>query len=291
MIKYTEHNNKVILTNYNSFDIEETLECGQCFRFNKLDEKKYSIIAFNKLLYINQIEDDIMEFYPCSINEFERIWIKYFDLNRDYKKIKEELSERDSILKEAIDFAGGIRILNQDIYECLISFIISQNNRIAMIKKVIENISTAYGDEIVEGKYTFPTISQLNKASIDDIMACKTGFRAKYIKDALEKMESKNIIIEELKDFPTDKLREKLTTIYGVGVKVADCVMLFSVERYEVFPTDVWVKRVMQHLYFNDEEVSLKKIQNLAKEKWGCNAGFAQQYLFHYARLKQIGKK
>lgn len=291
MLEYTQMDNKVILTKYDSFDIEETLECGQCFRFYKLSEKEYRIIAFNKVLNIKQYENIIIEFYPCTINEFENIWIRYFDLNRNYLEIKEVLSKKDPVLKEAIEFAGGIRILNQDTYECLISFIISQNNRIPMIKKVIENMCKLYGNKIVDDNYTFPQPKQLNKLTIEEIMTCKTGFRAKYIKDAVNKIINKEILLEDFNIMHTSLLRENLMSIYGVGIKVADCVMLFSAEKYEVFPTDVWVKRVMQYFYFDNKEVNIKKIHELAKEKWGDYAGFAQQYLFHYARIKQIGKK
>lgn len=291
MIEYTQKGDKVILTKYDSFDIEETLECGQCFRFYKLDEKEYKIIAFNKVLNIKQYQNKIIEFYPCTFNEFEEIWIKYFDLNRNYEDIKKVLSNKDPVLKEAIEFAGGIRILNQDTYECLISFIISQNNRIPMIKKVIENISISYGNEIISGNYSFPQPEQLHKLTVEEIMTCKTGFRAKYIKDAVDKIINKELALEEFNSMPTALLRENLMKIYGVGIKVADCVMLFSAEKYEVFPTDVWVKRVMQYFYFDNQEVNIKKIHELANEKWGDYAGFAQQYLFHYARIKQIGKK
>ena len=290
-MNYTQKEEKIVLTEFDSFDIEETLESGSSFRFNRIAEKEYVVVAFSKILYVKQYDKNRIEFSPCTIDEFENIWMRYFDLKRNYSEIKRVLSENDPVLKEAIEFAEGIRIVNQDPYECLISFIISQNNRIPMIKKVIGNISRAYGENLEGDYYAFPEAETLNKASIEDIAACKTGFRAKYIKDALEKLTSGEIVIKDFEDMTTDEVREKLLTIYGVGQKVADCVMLFSMERSEVFPIDVWVKRVMQHFYFDNEEVNIRKIQDLSKEKWGEYAGFAQQYLFHYARMKQIGKK
>lgn len=290
-MRYVQEDEKVVLTNFIDFDIAETLECGQCFRFDKTDDGEFVVIAFNKVIYIKQYGMERVEFYPSTVSEFENIWIKYFDLNRDYTKIKEILAENDPIMKEAIEFASGIRILNQESYECLISFIISQNNRIPMIKKVIENISREYGNDLRGGYYSFPDVEILNGVSEEDLVKCKTGFRAGYIKDAVGKLISGEILIEDLEDMETSALREKLLTIRGVGPKVADCTMLFSMGKHEVFPIDVWVKRVIQYFYFNNEEVSMKKIHAFADEKWGEYAGFAQQYLFHYARIKQIGKK
>ncbi len=289
-MNYIEENNKIILSDFDSFDIEEILECGQCFRFNKIDEKHYKIIAFNKVLNIKQ-ENNKVEFYPCNKKDFENIWINYFDLNTDYMKIKEELSKNDDVLKEAIEYAGGIRILKQDTFECLISFIISQNNRIPMIKKVIENISCKYGNKLEENIYAFPTLEQLLNATNEELKECKTGFRAKYIIDAVEKVKNKTVNIDEFPKLSTEELKENLMQIKGVGIKVADCVILFSNSRMEVFPTDVWVKRVMEYFYFDKYIINIKEIHKLANEKWGNYAGYAQQYLFHYARQKGIGKK
>ncbi len=287
-MNYTQIENKVILTEQDSFNIGETLECGQCFRFTKIAENEYVIIAFSKVLHIKQGANETI-FYPCTTEEFENIWIDYFDLKRDYHQIKKDLSKNDPILKEAINYAGGIRILNQEIWECLISFIISQNNRIPMIKQVIKNISEKYGNKIDDNYYSFPTFEQLKETNIDELMLCKTGFRAKYILDAVSKISNGNINIESFKDKTTSEVRDLLMTIHGVGPKVSDCVLLFSCKRQEVFPTDVWVKRVMEHFYFNGNETTVTKIHEFAKNKFGKNAGFAQQYLFHYARQQKIG--
>ncbi|MDR2940131.1 MAG: 8-oxoguanine DNA glycosylase [Clostridiales bacterium] len=265
------------------FDIEEVLECGQCFRFEKIGHKKYIIIAFNKELVIEQNSGTIT-FFDTTEEDFEKIWVPYFDLNRDYGEIKAILSSKDPILKEAVEFAGGIRILSQDPSETLISFIISQNNRIPMIKKVIKNISEKYGSKL-NSHYSFPTMTQLQNAALGGLMECKTGFRAKYILDAA----NKNLDFEGLKKLSTVDLKHKLMEISGVGPKVSDCTMLFSFNRYEVFPTDVWIKRVMQYFYFDNKETSIKDIDEFAKQKFGNLTGFAQQYLFHFARIKKIG--
>lgn len=288
-MNYIQKENKIILTEFDSFDIEQILECGQCFRFNKINEKEYAIIAREKILYISQ-KNDSVEFYPSTIKEFEDIWIDYFDLNNDYNKIKDILKKDDEVLKKAIEFAPGIRILNQEPWECLISFIISQNNRIPMIRKVIKNISETYGQKFEEN-YFFPTIEQLSNAKDEELKECKTGFRSKYILDAIEKVANKQVDFNDFSTMTTEKAKETLISIKGVGTKVADCVLLFSLRRKEVFPTDVWIKRVMEHFYFNNEETSIKKIHEYAKQHFGEYAGYAQQYLFYYARELKIGAK
>ncbi len=290
---YEQLGNKVVISGLDSFNIGQTLECGQCFRFFKQsqneDEVLYTIIAFGRVLNIRQTKD-IIELYPTTVSEVEETWLDYFDLNRDYNAIKKALSENDPIMKEAINFAEGIRILSQQPWECLVSFIISQNNRIPMIKQVITNLSENYGTKL-DNFYSFPTINQLSGVDIEKLMLCKTGFRAKYIYDAVCKISGGQIDLNNLSGLETITLRDLLMTINGIGPKVADCILLFSMGRHEVFPTDVWVKRVMSQLYFNGNNVPLKEIQQFSAEKFKNLAGFAQQYLFHYARQMKIGAK
>lgn len=287
-MKYIEENEKIIMTDFDSFNIEEILECGQCFRFEKLENMHYTIVANGKVLNIKQIENKV-EFYPCNKEDFENIWINYFDLETDYNKIKDSLKD-DPIVKKAIEYAEGIRILNQEPFECLISFIISQNNRIPMIKQVIKNISEKYGEKCEEN-YIFPTLEQLKKATPEELKLCKTGFRDKYILDAIQNIENGNVNLQNLFNLSSDLAKEELLKIKGVGTKVADCVLLFSLKKNDVFPTDVWVKRVMEYFYFNEQDTPIKQIHSFAKEKWGDLAGYAQQYLFYYARSEKIGTK
>ncbi|MCL1996265.1 MAG: 8-oxoguanine DNA glycosylase [Defluviitaleaceae bacterium] len=287
---YKEQDNKIIMKDVKSFDIAQTLECGQCFRFYKIDTNLYTIVANKKVLYVKQ-ENTALTLYPCNINEFESFWIRYFDFERDYCEIKKIISEGDKILQEAINFAPGIRILNQEPFECLISFIISQNNRITMIKKIIENLSRTFGEKIEDEYHSFPSPEKLNAATIDEMMVCKTGFRAKYIKDACFKITNQNLILDNLFQLEESAAREELLTIHGVGQKVADCVLLFSLQKHGAFPTDVWIKRVMEEFYFQGKPTSVKKIHEFALNKWGNYSGFAQQYLFNYAKEKEIGKK
>jgi len=288
-MNYAQKGNAVILTDYNSFSIEETLECGQCFRFIKIAEREYIIIAHSKVLSILDKGNEV-HFFPCDIDEFESIWINYFDLKRNYREIKEILCERDEVLQKASAYANGIRILNQQSYECLISFIISQNNRIPMIKQVIKNICEFYGEGIGDFN-AFPEPEKLVNLSEAELRECKAGFRAKYILDATRKVCDRNGgFLKEVDEADTETARKILMNIKGVGPKVADCVLLFSFGRHEVFPTDVWIKRVVEQLYFSGEQLSIKEIQQFSSEKFGEYAGYAQQYLFHYARSEQIGK-
>lgn len=287
-MNYEEKEKSIVLKNIKDFDIEEILECGQCFRFEKLEEKHYRIVAMGRVLYIRQ-NGDTVEFYPCTKWEFENIWHYYFDLGTDYSEIKKIISN-DDIMFSATEYAKGIRLLNQEPYECLLSFIISQNNNIPRIKGIIERMSEKYGKEC-DGKYLFPTPEELADADVDSLFELRMGFRAKYIYDALQKLNSKEVDLHNADSMTTEELLNMLLKIKGVGQKVADCTMLFSMGRREVFPTDVWVKRVMEQLYFNKEETDIKTIHGFAKKKWGYLAGYAQQYLFYYARSLKIGVK
>lgn len=286
-MKYYEHNNTLVIEDVNCFNIEEILECGQCFRFEKKGELEYKIIAYGKVLNISQNENRV-EMYPCSKYEYENIWQNYFDMNRDYDEIKARISDNDEIMKKATHYAGGIRILNQEPYECLISFIISQNNNIPRIKGIISRMAEKYGKKADED-YLFPTLDEIKKASEEDLFALRMGFRAKYIRDCIDKLLSGEVDLGKIESLSTEELLKMLLKIKGVGQKVADCTMLFSMGRREVFPTDVWIKRVMEHLYFNGMETNIKDIHKFAKDKWGDLAGYAQQYLFYYARSLKIG--
>jgi len=293
-MEYEASNNTVRVTGISSFDLGQTLECGQCFRFIKDDENSYTIIAYGRVLHV-AFDKDTFVLHPCTLEEFENIWMDYFDLNTDYEEIRERLSASDPVLKEAAAFAPGIRILNQEPWECMISFIISQNKNIPGIQQIIKNISERYGDRIRDGIYAFPTPEQLGRATKEDLRACKTGFRDKYIMAATEAVLSGRISLDELISIDTDEARKLLMSIQGIGVKVSDCVLLYSLRHRDVFPTDVWVRRIMQYFYFsgaekNDaKEASINEIHTLASSKFGNNSGLAQQYLFHYARKLKIG--
>jgi N-glycosylase/DNA lyase len=194
-------------------------------------------------------------------------------------------------MRRAIAFAGGIRLLRQDLWETLVSFIISANNRIPMIKKVVASISEAYGEEIkYEGgsRFAFPRPEALAGCSLKSLELCKGGFRCKYILETAKLVASGEFDLQRLRSLDREEARRFLTQLPGVGYKVADCTLLFSGIRTDVFPTDVWVKRVMEELYFK-REASFKEIWQFAGDNYGEYAGFAQEYLFFYARENRIG--
>ena len=282
---------RYVITDVDSFELRDIFECGQCFRWNAKDDGSYTGVIKNGVINVKKINNDVIFEGICNGNIAD-ICRDYFDLNRDYNKIKAILSDVDEYLKESIEYGSGIRILNQDLWEMIISFIISANNNIPRIKGIIEKMSQKYGNKIVwKGKeyYTFPTIEQLSNASKDDLRALGMGFRDTYIFNTTNTIASGDINLEELhNEKDTSRVREKLLTLSGVGPKVADCILLFStLKRFDVFPIDVWVRRVMNDLYIKNEDetkVSKKEIEKLAKEKYGDLEGIAQQYLFYWRR-------
>lgn len=290
-MKYSveEKGTKVIVRGIEDFNLKETFECGQCFRWNEEEDGSYTGVAYDRVINV-KLEGDVLIIDNTDLNDFYDIWFDYFDLGRDYKQIKENLS-KDPILKEAIQYGQGIRILRQDTWETLVSFIISQNNRIPQIKKVVENLASSFGEPIeYKGKihYTFPKAEELVMFDVDTIAKTKCGFRAKYILDAASKVFSGEIDLLKLFEYSTNEIRDILMSINGVGPKVADCVILYSIGRYDTFPTDVWIKRIVEYLYLKREGTPLE-IQLFAIDKFGDLSGFAQQYLFYYGR--EMGKK
>ena len=273
-----------------SFNLKHIFECGQCFRWNKEEDGSYTGVFKNSVLNVKAENGNIIFKGICNGN-IKDIVIDYFDLDTDYGKIKEELKKVDKYLEESINFGSGIRILNQDLWEMLISFIISANNNIPRIKGIIERMSKKYGKEIIYNKktyYTFPTAQELSKASIEDLRSLGLGFRDKRIYETTQKIKNNEFKLEQIKEIKdTNLIREKLKTLPGVGPKVADCILLFGLKRFEVFPIDVWVRRVMNDLYIKKEDetkVNKKEIEELAKTKYKNLAGIAQQYLFYWRR-------
>ena len=284
---FKQIDNGIVMEDFNHFHIGQILECGQCFRFEKLDDMHYALVAFGKVLYVRQSLDTVEFYYSNSaleMSEFEAIWLPYFDLHRDYGAIKAKITAGDPVMQTAVDYAPGIRILRQDPWETLISFIISANNRIPQIKQVVKNISARYGTQIDAHNYAFPAVEQLIHAAPEDLRALKTGFRDKYIVDAAQKVAGKTLDMCRDTQMLTDDLRKLLLTVRGVGEKVAHCILLFGYGRMDTFPVDTWVRKVMRQYYFGGETASAAQIHDLAQKRFGTLSGFAQQYLFHYIR-------
>lgn len=283
---------KYIIKSPSSFELKDIFDCGQCFRWNKENDYSYTGIWKNNVVNVKKENDNIIFTGVSDAENFEEEINKYFDMDRDYEEIKEKLSKIDENMKTSIEYGKGIRILNQELWETIISFIISANNNIPRIKGIIERLSKNYGKKIEwNGKeyYTFPTPEELKDVTVEEYRSLGLGFRDIRLYETTKMILEKEVDLEELQNNPnTIEVREKLLTLSGVGPKVADCILLFSsLKRFEVFPIDVWVRRVMNDLYIKNEDenkVSKKQIENLAKEKFGNLAGLAQQYLFYWRR-------
>lgn len=293
-VKVEQIKDTVVISGLKDFDLEQTMECGQCFHFIKLGENEYGISAYGRLLHAKQDKDSLC-LYNTSIEDFEKIWRRYFDLDRDYGEIKEFLIKGDKKLTEAVETMWGVRILNQEFFETLISFIISQNKQIPHIKQIVANISKGYGEYLGEINghefYRFPTAKELSAADEEALRACKTGFRAPYIWNAVQFVKDGILVEEELRSCDIEECRNKLMQIKGVGMKVANCVSLFGLGHREAFPVDVWIKRIMEVLYFDGQERSNKEIEEYGVGRFGSYGGYAQQYLFYYGKTEKIGKR
>lgn len=290
-MKYIQENNNIILTDIPDFNLAQTLECGQCFHFVRQDDpeksgkdaSEYTLAAYGRGLRLRQAGDTFI-FFDTSLEDFEKVWIPYFDLERDYGRIKRFITERNPELEAIVEKNAGIRLLNQEFFETLLSFIISQNNRIPQIKKVVADISSEWGRDAGNGMNAFPDADMLAEVSETDFREKKAGFRAAYLCDAVEKILSGEIREEEFAGMGLAECEKKLCTVKGVGPKVANCIMLFSLGKREAFPIDVWMKRVLEQVYFGGEAKTKTELAAFAREKYGEYGGYAQQYLFAYAR-------
>lgn len=258
-----------ILLKQTDFSLDETLDCGQAFRWVKKDNKTYEGYFLNTPLKISEENrnDNIFRLHETDEKTFLDTWIEYFDLNTDYGELKKRFSE-DETLSKACEYAGGIRILKQNSWEALSSFIISQNNNIPRIKGIIGRLCEHYGG--------YPLHTDMIDETVDSLEYLRSGFRAKYLIDAVDKINSGEVNLSEIAKMPVEDARKVLMTIKGVGPKVAECALLFGMYRVEAFPVDVWVKRVMEQWYPNGLPECVKGYE-----------GIAQQYLFHYIRTKE----
>lgn len=282
---------RYILKNQNSFELKDIFECGQCFRWNKQEDGSYTGVIKNAIINVKKEKENIIFTGKCN-EDIQDIIEYYFDLNTNYEDIKQKLSNIDEYLKKSIEYGTGIRILNQDLWETIISFIISANNNIPRIKGIIERLSQKYGNEIEwngQKYYTFPTAEQLKDVTVEEYRKLGLGFRDIRLYETTKMILNKEVDLEKLRNNPnTQEVRDELLKLSGVGPKVADCILLFSdLKRFDVFPIDVWVRRVMNDLYIKEDDetkVSKTKIEKIADEKFGNLKGLAQQYLFYWRR-------
>lgn len=296
---------EIVLRNVRDFDPTMTFTCGQCFRWESFSEKE---AAEQKIL---SAEEKIHEIWTSVVGgeriflgwtpedsggtirilgqgrTDEKFWQNYLDLGRNYEEVKSRLSSGDEVMKKACEAGDGIRILRQDLWEVIISFLLSQNNNIPRIRKCVENLAEAFGEPVPGGGYALPRPSVLADLREEELRSLGLGYRAKYLIGTAKAVEAHG--------YPTG---EKLQDLPGVGPKVADCIRLFGLGETDRFPIDVWMRRVMHRLYGIPEK-DIKEMKRFAGEKFGSLGGFAQQYLFYYIRQTEgkekkqtiIGKK
>ncbi len=275
MLKIYSIENDLYIEGVENLRLDMTLDCGQAFRWSSDDGVVWHGFAFGKHLKLYMKSDNCLVLFNTTVQEYESIWKKYFDLDRNYGEIIEAVSNNE-ILKTASSYGSGIRILNQEPWETLCSFIISQNNNIPRIKGIIDRLCENFGEKCGD-YFTFPSAQKIATLSLDDLSVLRSGFRAKYILDAAQKIASGEVDLEHLKSIPLDDARNELMKIKGVGPKVADCTLLFSLEHIEAFPKDVWIKRAMEKLFDGElPECALPY------------AGIVQEYIFYYARTTKL---
>lgn len=262
-----------ILISIADFDPDAVFENGQCFRWEKTEDGVWQGIAYGRRLCLRKNGTDLL-LSGTTAEEFQTIWRVYFDLDRDYQPIRTAF-RKDRALARAVAFAPGLRLLRQDPWETLCSFIFSQNNNIPRIKGIISRLCTGFGAPLSGGGYTFPSPDDLAGLSVDDLAPLRCGFRAKYVLDAARKVASGAVRLDRLAELPLEEARASLQTIFGVGPKVADCTLLFGCGRMDAFPVDVWVKRILAQYYPGGFPAAFRPL-----------GGIAQQFLFHYERCR-----
>ena len=268
------------------FNLQQICDSGQCFRMKRIKENTYRLIAGERTLKMEEREDRLLFF--CKEREWEEIWKDYFDMDADYETIIRSIDRRDDYLRKAAEYGSGIRILHQDLWEMMISFIISQQNNIKRIQTCIETICGKFGekktDEDGEEYFAFPTPEALAGATEEELRRCNLGYRSRYIKKTAEQVQTYEKW-KELKTLPYPQAKAELMKFCGIGQKVSDCICLFALQKKEAFPIDTHIRQVLQRRYPD----------GFPFEKYKKNAGVIQQYIFYYDLTKKeknaIGQK
>ena len=284
-----ENNNSIEVGPIKAFDLEKTMECGQCFRAYKDDNSCYIIVAMGKVIKVEQQGERLL-IHNTNLSDFKSIWFDYFDLQTDYQAINERLSEAYKF-KEILEFSSGLRLLRQEFSETLISFILSTRCNISLLEKMIYNICHDFGSStIYEGKeyFLFPDIACLSELQEEQLKNCKVGFRANYIIRTSSIIKDNKDHFASLYSMDRSAAREKLLNLHGVGIKVADCTLLHSGMNRTVFPVDIWIKRIMQEVYGCDA-MKNKETYEFVDTHFGDLCGIAELYLFNYSHLNKIG--
>lgn len=254
------------------FDLEKIANSGQCFRIEKIEENSFLLIALQKVLHIEYLGSNYYRFY-CNEDDFYSTWYEYFDLGTDYTEYSTAIDDKDTFLKAVANTASGIRILKQDPWEMIVSFIISQRKSIPAIKKCIQALCELCGTEIDDHIFTFPTPEKVAQLSIEELNSCGLGYRSKYILNTAQKIINEHIDLYSFASLSDEDLLEQLQRFSGVGVKVANCIMLFAYHRISAFPVDVWIQRILDKEYNGAFPI----------ERYKGFAGILQQYMFYHA--------
>ncbi len=274
----------MFILNQNGFNLKNTFENGQCFRFYR-DGTGYSGVALSKFIHLEE-NDGIISVSGVEKEEFERNFTDYFDLNRDYRVITESFPKEENLIK-AVEYGRGMKILRQEPWEATVSFVISQNNNITRIKNTVKKLAEKYGSDIGNGNFAFPSAEELKDVKAEDYALLGCGYRSEYLENTVKSYLDGKMDFGYLSTCGYFTAKENLLKFKGIGPKVADCIALFGLHYTEAYPVDTWVKKVSETLFLK-HSASKKEIEEFARSAFGEYAGFAQQYLFYYARENKI---
>lgn len=275
-------NNTLFISEYGEFDLAKSCTCGQAFRWTPDNDNAWRCVIESRPIIAKQT-DEFLSVFPCNEYDVDTI-INYFDLKRDYSQIHSMLA-KDEYLKDCLNVSNGIRVFNQAPFEALISFIISANNNIKRISGIVERLCRFYGKEIIldnDSFYSFPQPQDIANAFVEDLKMLGMGYRAPYVKASAQKIAN-GYDLDSLRDIPLDEARKELLSFVGVGPKVADCVLLFSLGHMNAFPIDVWIERAMRNIYFGGKSPTKHELSSIIKNL-GPYSGIVQQYIFYYVR-------
>ena len=268
------------------FDLENTLTCGQIFRFYKQDNSSYDVILDDRVVNLS-VDNNVLFVESNEEEDLENKIKKYLDLENDYSIIDNYLVSKDKNIKNAVEFSKGLNMINQSHFETFMEYIISANNSVTNIANAVNNISKKYGKKVIFNKkeyYLFPSYTDLKDVTIEEYRTCKVGFRDKYLYEFVKKLNENIISLDYIDSLNTVDALNYLMQNKGIGPKVASCILLFSYKRYDVFPIDTWVKKIMKERYNIEGEENIRKF---SKEIYGKYCGIAIQYLFNESRNKK----
>lgn len=280
----------LIVEETEEFDVKKIFDCGQAFRFTCDENGIIKGVAHGRVLEMS-CEDNILRINDCSSSEFEEIWHRYFAFDEDYVAIV-KLINSDECMDSAIKRGRGIRLLKQDAWETMVSFILSQNSNIPRIRNMVESLCSRCGERILykgEEHRAFPSPKNILDCGRDSLSSLRLGYRDEYVYAAAKAVYEGDILFEAFADMDFQSARGKLMSVKGIGGKVADCILLFAMSRYEACPHDVWIRRIFSEKY-NIENITEQKGYAFASEKWGRYAGIAQQFLFYAEREYNLKK-